>query len=225
VEDEFRRMVPQDVSYYVARCLIPDSSKSDREKEAQLLGIEENLGAAAAQVAMARPDLILFACTIGSMLGGAGHDLAVSERITRVTGVPAITTGTAVLEALRCLGLKKITLVSPYPQRMGISEKDCLEASLPGFSVVSMKHLGVVSSFDKNLLAPSLAYRTAVETVHPDSEGLFISCTAWRTLEVIESLEEELHVPVITSTQASLWACLRRCGVRDALPFGRLFRA
>jgi maleate isomerase len=223
VEDEFRRMVPEGVSYHVARCLIPDSAGSEREKEDQFLSIEQNALVAATQVAMAQPDLILFACTIGSMLGAAGHDVAISERITQATSIPAITTGTAVLEALRRLGLHRITLISPYPESMGVREKDYLEASIPGLSVVSMKNLGVISSYEKNLLPPSSSYRTAKEAVTPDAEGLFISCTAWRTIEVIEPLERELAIPVITSTQASLWACLRRCGIREVFPFGRLF--
>jgi maleate isomerase len=225
VENEFRRMVPDDVSYHVARCLIPDSARSEREKEDQFLSIEQNVLVAARQLAMAQPDLILFACTIGSMLGGTGHDLAISERITQAAGIPAITTGTAVLEALRRLELRRIALISPYPEGMGVREKNYLEASVPGLSVVSMKNLGVISSYEKNLLPASSSYRTAKETVTPDAEGLFISCTAWRTIDVIEPLERELAIPVITSTQASLWACLRRCGIGDALPFGRLFRA
>ena len=85
VENEFRHMVPDDVSYHVARCLIPDSARSEREKEDQFLSIEQNVLVAAGQLAMAQPDLILFACTIGSMLGGTGHDLAISERITKAT--------------------------------------------------------------------------------------------------------------------------------------------
>ena len=40
VENEFRHMVPDDVSYHVARCLIPDSARSEREKEDQFLSIE-----------------------------------------------------------------------------------------------------------------------------------------------------------------------------------------
>ncbi|MBI5441726.1 MAG: aspartate/glutamate racemase family protein [Deltaproteobacteria bacterium] len=225
VEDEFRRMMPADISYYVARCVIPDASTSDREKEAELLALEKNLGAAARSVAMTRPELILFACTIGSMLGGAGYDLAVSERIARATGIPALTTGTAVVEALRSLGLRRLTVVSPYPEALGVVEKGHLEASVPGLSVLSMKHLGVVGSYEKNLLPASLAAGTAKEALVAGCDGLFVSCTAWPTLQVIEPLERELGLPVITSTQASLWACLRRCGIRDRLPFGRLFAA
>jgi maleate isomerase len=223
VEDEFRRIVPEDVGYYVARCFIPDADESVGAKEAELRGLQENVLLAARQVAMARPDVILFACTIGSMLGGEGHDTLLSDAITQVTGIPGITTGTAVLEALRRLGARKMSLVDPYPPALGEAERKYLEAAVPGLRVVSTKHLGVVSSYEKNLLSRASALRAARETVVAEAQALFISCTAWATLDVIEPLERELGIPVITSTQASLWACLRRCGLPDVLPHGKLF--
>jgi maleate isomerase len=172
---------------------------------------------------MAQPDIILFACTIGSFLGGQGYDEEISAKITQATGIQSITTASTVLEAIQSLGLKKITLISPYPEGTGIKEKEFLEKSILGLKVLTMKHLGVISSFEKNLLLPSSAYRVARETIVREADGLFISCTAWRTIEIIESLEKDLQIPVITSTQASLWACLKRCHVRGSVKFGQLF--
>ena len=77
--------------------------------------------------------------------------------------------------------------------------------------MVSNKHLGIISSFEKNLLLPSYAYPVAKETIVKEADGLFISCAAWRTMEIIEPLESDLQISVITSNQASLWACLKRC--------------
>ena len=43
-------------------------------------------------------------------------------------------------------------------------------------------------------------------------------------LDIIELLETDLNMPVVTSNQASLWACLRHSRVNDKLPgLGRLF--
>ena len=44
------------------------------------------------------------------------------------------------------------------------------------------------------------------------------------TMELIQVLEEDLGMPVITSHQASLWSCLRHSGIKDTLPgLGKLF--
>lgn len=223
VENEFRTMVPEGVSYHVSRCLIPDAAKDEQEKEGLFLGLGDNVIQAARQVAMTHPDIILFACTVGSFLGDEDHHAELSDMITRTTGIQSLTTASAVVEAIRSLGLKRITLISPYPEGMGGKEKEFLERQVPGLSVVRMKHLGVISSFEKNLIPLDATYHLARETATRESDGLFISCTALRTMEIIEILERDLKIPVVTSTQASLWACLRRCHVKGSARFGRLF--
>ena len=40
VEYEFRQMIPEGVSFHVARCLMPDTAKSEKEKEDLSLGWE-----------------------------------------------------------------------------------------------------------------------------------------------------------------------------------------
>jgi len=223
VEYEFCHMLPDGVSFHVSRCLIPDSSKNEREKEGEILGLEEDILQAGKQVAMSRPDVILFACTVGSFLGNEGRHSEISDALTRATGIESVTMTSAILEAIQSLGLKKVTLISPYPEGTGMREKDFLERSIPGLAVVSMKHLGIISSFEKNLVPYSTTYRLAREMVTHETDGLFLSCAALRTMEIIEPLEKELGIPVVTSTQAGLWACLKRCRVKGSPQFGRLF--
>jgi len=223
VEREFRCMAPEGVSYHISRCLIQDTSGDEKEKERVFLGLGNHILDAAAQVAMARPQVILFACTVGSFLGDKDHHEAFCERMTQSTGIPVLTTSSTVLEAFHTLGLSKISLISPYPEAIGIKEKAFFERKIPGLTILSMRHLGIVSSFEKNLVPLATTYRLAKETVHPEAEGLFISCTALRSMELIGRLEAELGIPVVTSTQASLWACLRRLKYRGDPKFGRLF--
>ena len=57
-----------------------------------------------------------------------------------------------------------------------------------------------------------------------EADAIFISCTNLRTFEIIEGLEEDLGVPVVTSNQASLWLALRQMDVMEKIPeLGRLF--
>ena len=43
-----------------------------------------------------------------------------------------------------------------------------------------------------------------------------ISCTNWRTLDIIPRLEADMGLPVISSNSATLWAMLRLA--RDSFP-------
>ena len=57
----------------------------------------------------------------------------------------------------------------------------------------------------------------------PDNEAVFISCTNFRAIEMIERLELETGKPVVTSNQAAVWHALRRLGIKDKIPgYGRL---
>jgi maleate isomerase len=67
----------------------------------------------------------------------------------------------------------------------------------------------------------ALTNRATIE----DAGGLFISCTALPAFEMIEYLEAELGVPVVSSNQATLWNTLNILKVDgSAIPGGRLFR-
>jgi maleate cis-trans isomerase len=59
----------------------------------------------------------------------------------------------------------------------------------------------------------------------PDAQAIFVSCTDFRTLEIIESLEQKLGKPVISSNSASMWKMLRLLGDTRVVPgAGQLFR-
>ena len=59
----------------------------------------------------------------------------------------------------------------------------------------------------------------------PETEAIFVSCTDFRTLGIIEKLEQKLGKPVISSNSASMWKMLRLLGDRRVVPgAGQLFR-
>jgi maleate cis-trans isomerase len=62
------------------------------------------------------------------------------------------------------------------------------------------------------------------ENTRPDADGYFLSCTNTRMIEAINNLEQDLGKPVISSNQATLWACLKKLGIMHTnKALGRLF--
>ena len=75
----------------------------------------------------------------------------------------------------------------------------------------------------KKAISDALLVRDNAKDIK-ESDGLFISCTNWRTFEIIKYLERDLGKPVITSNQAALWYSLRKIGIRDNITeLGKLF--
>jgi maleate cis-trans isomerase len=74
---------------------------------------------------------------------------------------------------------------------------------------------------------PEATYALAKEVVSsaPDADVILISCGNLRSFEVIEALEKETGLPVVTSNQAGLWQTLRMAGINEPLKnLGRLLR-
>ena len=51
-----------------------------------------------------------------------------------------------------------------------------------------------------------------------EADAVVLACTNWVSMEAIDPLEGELGKPVISTTQASLWGCLRRLGWTRPVP-------
>jgi maleate isomerase len=116
--------------------------------------------------------------------------------------------------------------MTPYVDEINEKEKEFLEHNIPGLEVLSIKGLGIVGNLPKGKLNPFSSYPIIKKWDVNESEGIFISCTNWRTFEIIEYLEKDLKKPVITSNQAALWHALRIIGVKDRLNgLGKLFES
>ncbi|RWO17956.1 MAG: arylmalonate decarboxylase, partial [Mesorhizobium sp.] len=74
-------------------------------------------------------------------------------------------------------------------------------------------------------VTPDYIYEFAKQVDRADSDAIFISCGALRSVDIIQALEAESGKPVITSNQAMMWDCLRLAGVNDRSDkYGRLFK-
>ncbi|MBN1101854.1 MAG: aspartate/glutamate racemase family protein [Deltaproteobacteria bacterium] len=213
---EYHERVPEGVGVFIARLPFEACTVGGLSKMGEF--VEE----AAALVAQAKVDLILFACTTGSLVKGPGYDKQLIARIEKRTGIPALTTSTAVVDAMRALKMKKIAVSTPYAVEVNEAEKIFLEGS--GFEVVTIRGLGNTDPIAMGAVRHETMYRLSREVYTDDVDGLFVSCTGISVLDIIDKLEKDLQKPVVTSNQASLWAALRKLGIGEKIQgLGRLF--
>jgi maleate isomerase len=213
---EYHERAPEGVGIFIARlpfeaCTVDGLSR-----------MGEFVEDAAALVAQAKVDLILFACTTGSLVKGPGYDKQLIARIEKRTGVPALTTSTAVVDAMNGLKMKRIAVATPYSVEVNEAERRFLEGS--GFEVSTIRGLGNTEPTAMGAVQYEVMYRLAKEVYSADDDGIFISCTGISVLDIIDKLEEDLQKPVVTSNQASLWGALRKLNIGTRLQgMGRLF--
>lgn len=168
-------------------------------------------------------DLILFSCTAGSFLEGAGHDRKMIHHLEELTGgVKVITTSTCVLDALKALDVQALNVVTPYSDEINQRERAFLEQC--GLNVLSISGALLQQSQNTPRIPPEVMYQYALEADTPDADAMFISCTGLHVDTIIEPLEEKLGKPVLTSNQCGLWGSLRAMGIQDRVPgLGQLF--
>ena len=217
VEVEFYRALPPHISLHVARLHLTQITPES------ILGMVADLEAQSRNLASADVDVIVLGATAPSFLKGLGYDKEIAGRITACTGKPATTTSTALLEALRHLKLERIVLGSAYDAKVNGIARGFLEAN--GLAVLDAQGLGLVDNLVVGRLGESSAYDLARKVDRSDAQGIVLSCTNWRTMAVIERLEQALGKPVVSTTQVSIWAALRALGEQRGIPgYGRLLR-
>ncbi|MBB4660578.1 aspartate/glutamate racemase family protein [Conexibacter arvalis] len=165
---------------------------------------------------------VALACTAGAMVIG-------EERMsTLLAGAHprAATTNplTAAIAGLRALGAARVALITPYREPVHGAMRDHLEQN--GIAVAahgSFQH----EDYDEVSRISVASLRAAAERLLDAGpvDAVFLSCTSLRAVDAIESLEQALGTPVVSSNQALAWHALRLAGRDEAVPgFGRLLR-
>ena len=217
MEPEFNRMAPAGVSVHFARMWLKADTKE------QISALIDHTEKAAELLTHAGVELIAFGCTSGSLIKGMGYDTKIINLIEQTTGLAATTTSTAIIAALKALDINNLTVVAPYPDWLMEKVKSFLTNN--GFSVVSMKGLGLVEGPEIRDTPVEAVYELTKKTVVKDTDGVFISCTGFPSIEVLDSIEQDLGIPTISSNQATFWQMLRQGGLKTKIPgYGTLLR-
>ena len=217
VEPEFYRALPKSVTLHTARLFLtriaPDA----------ILGMVEDMEKQAKLLASADVDVIVLGATAPSFLNGLGYDRELIAKLEAATGKRATTTSTALVEAIRHIGAKRVVLGSAYDEKVNGIAAAFLRAS--GLDVADMAGLALVDNLVVGRLSSDTAYDLAMKVNRPDVDAIVLSCTNWQTMDAIEKIERETGKPVISTTQATIWAALRAIGHTEPIQgYGRLLR-
>ncbi|MGA2940790.1 MAG: hypothetical protein ABSE50_02055, partial [Xanthobacteraceae bacterium] len=95
------------------------------------------------------------------------------------------------------------------------------------FEVVSSACLGLGATEEERRgigrVPPQVLHRLAVAADRPEAQAIFVSCTQFPTLAMIQPLEALLGKPVVASNQATFWRCLELIGCTEPIAgFGAL---
>ncbi len=214
LEPEYAWIAPAGVSFHVARVMLRETTPEG------LRAMNEGVAAAADLLASVTPDVVAYACTSGSFVDGRDALARQIADIRARVGCPVVATSQAMVEALRELAVGRVALATPYLDPVNVAERAFLASH--GFEVTSMRGLGLSGKAIREVPPERVADLVRIAD-SPAAQAIFVSCTDFRALEVVDALERELGKPVLTSNQVTLWAILRALGRKQPIPgFGQL---
>lgn len=192
----------KDFNFYTTRI------KLNNVTEESLKAMEVDLKHAAGMLCDINPEIIIFGCTSGSFIssGDAGHDI--SKEIEEICKCPVVTASDAMIDVLKALKTKKLTLVTPYTDDINEKEKAYIESY--GIEVVSMRGLGITSPEELRTQSVETIENLVLATDVPEADTVFISCTNLEGFHICDTLEKKVHKPVFSSNLACLWSMLKK---------------
>ncbi len=227
VEPDFAALVPQGVTFHTERLWNGEATPPGGGDGTYLQKMNDDLERGVRYLASARVDIIAYGCTSGTYHAGTiDYDNQLRDRITAASGLPAVTAVAASIQALKHVGATAISVLGPYGNFL-LEERLTPLLTSQGLSVISTRgepemltrtHDAIIGDQDPEHIAAFVR-----QAADPRADTIFLPGTAWRALEIVDSLEKALGKVVITVNQATIWATFRQLGIEHRVPgYGRL---
>ena len=167
-------------------------------------------------------DVIAYGCTSGTIAIGEEH---ISSQVQRSKPEAKVTTPiTASLKAFKKLNLKNIAVLTPYPKDVNVTVFDYLSKS--NLTIDSFNSFNL--NYDSEIAQVSLeSLKESIAKINLDNvDGLFVSCTALKIVDILDEVEKKFNTTVISSNQAIIWDCLQLLDMNVKIPgYGTLFNS
>ena len=225
-EAEWWAMAPADVSIHAAR-VTASTPWARWSEDRKLVVLADDIERGIKQFASMQLSAIVIGHSSSSIVGGSGWDKAVVEHLSQyLSSDTAVTTnGLDCQAALRASGISRPYLV--FPAWFG---DDLLDIGSSYFTDNGFSPAGHMR-FDPGpgwrdlppgeLYPQGMGFAQDVEALYCQirtrcpscADGVLIAGTGFRCVGIIQALEQDLGLPVVTANQASLWHCLRLAGI------------
>ncbi len=166
-------------------------------------------------------DVIAYGCTSGTIAIGEDN---VSNQVKKSKPESKVTTPiTAAIKAFKKLNLKNIAVLTPYPKDVNETVFDYLsknQLTVDSFNSFNLNYDSEIAKVSLESLKESIG-NIDLEKV----DGLFVSCTALKIVDILDQVEKKFNTTVISSNQAIIWDCLKLLDLNTKVQgYGKLFK-
>ena len=132
------------------------------------------------------------------------------------------TPSTSSIKALKKLKVNKIAVFTPYSKKLNDEVLEFFKKE--NFEITANSYFGIESDIDIGKVDPNHLYEILSKMDLNGAEALFISCTALPALSLIDKLEKNLKITVLSSNQTLIWDTLNSIKNKEITKgFGKIF--
>ena len=168
-------------------------------------------------------DAIIYGFTSSSYILGLDSEIQLKNRLEeRSGGAPVIIQCLAILQALKVLDSRRVSLIHPPWFTDEMDQLGVKYYESQGFEVVS--HSSAKLRSDYGEITPEQLHAYVLDHVPDNADSLVIGGGGFRAIGSIKALEQSLDRPVLSANQASMWAALNMAGITfSSASYGRIF--
>ena len=215
---DFYRIVPDGVGLVGVACMV-EGWKEEAYKKA-LAQVES----CAQELSRRFCDFVIHGGAPLVLSQGKGFETGFIEKLQAITRVPCTTSVVAAMDAFRDLSATRLAVVNPYPA--DLNEKLVGYLKDWGFEVTSLVSLDTGFT-ECSIASVADIYRAAKRAVREarDPQAIYIPCTNFPVVDVIEEIETDLGLPVIANMTSQLYVAFKAIGRKEKIDgHGRLMR-
>ncbi len=166
-------------------------------------------------------DVIAYGCTSGTIAIGEER---ISSQVQKSKPEAKITTPiTAALKAFKKLDLNNIAVLTPYPKDVNVTVYNYLcknNINIDTFSSFNLNYDSEIAQVSSDSIIEG------IRNINLDKvDGLFVSCTALKIVDILDEVEKKFNTTVISSNQAIIWDCLKLLNINIKVTgYGKLFK-
>lgn len=182
----------------------------------------------AVELADARVDALAYACLVAIMAQGPGYHRQSQQAIGRLAmetagnPIPVITSAGALVEALKHIGARKVSIITPYMKPLTKLVADYIEAE--GIEVQDSLSLEIPDNLAVGRLPQDRLPEYAKKVDSAGVDALVLSaCVQMPSLNAIPVVQRQFDIPVLSAAVATVWKILNELKLEPVVPeAGRL---
>ena len=165
-------------------------------------------------------DCVVYGCTSGTIASGYN---SIKNKINLAKPeAKVVTPSSAAVNALRKMNVKKVSIFTPYSEKLNNDVVDYFKKE--NFIVTSNSYFDILYDNDIAKVDPDYLFEVITKMDLGEAEAVFLSCTNLPALNIVDKLEKKLNKIVLSSNQVLIWDTLQNIKKTEPVNgFGKLF--